>query len=280
MTLYLTDCDRAGGDRARRALRVRARRQALSGGATTHSDAGVTDIARDLRRARAHGRARHAAAGARRDARGPESMCSTAKRCSSMTVLAPLLERFAKLQGGVRAHHHGARGRIRRAARAPGSRRRSRRSTCCTIAMRIFAGGIRPHLLLPADPEARAGPRRRWWRPPPAAIRASFSAPTARRTSARPRKMPAAAPACSRRTRRIELYAEAFEQAGRLDRLEAFASHFGADFYGLPRHSDTHHLDQGALGAARNPTNSPAARWSPIAAASRSRWRLAPAEPA
>jgi dihydroorotase len=37
----------------------------------------------------------------------------------------------------------------------------------------------------------------------------------------------------------IELYAEAFESAGRLDRLEGFASHFGADFYGLPRHSDT-----------------------------------------
>jgi dihydroorotase len=33
----------------------------------------------------------------------------------------------------------------------------------------------------------------------------------------------------------IELYAEAFEQAGRLDRLEAFASERGADFYGRPR---------------------------------------------
>jgi dihydroorotase len=36
----------------------------------------------------------------------------------------------------------------------------------------------------------------------------------------------------------IELYAEAFEAAGRLDRLEAFASHRGADFYGLPRNTD------------------------------------------
>jgi dihydroorotase len=35
----------------------------------------------------------------------------------------------------------------------------------------------------------------------------------------------------------IELYAEAFERAGALDRLEAFASHHGADFYGLPRNS-------------------------------------------
>jgi dihydroorotase len=36
----------------------------------------------------------------------------------------------------------------------------------------------------------------------------------------------------------IELYAEAFEAAGALARLEAFASFHGADFYGLPRNSD------------------------------------------
>ncbi|HEX22244.1 MAG TPA: dihydroorotase, partial [Chromatiales bacterium] len=36
----------------------------------------------------------------------------------------------------------------------------------------------------------------------------------------------------------IELYATAFEQAGALDRLEGFASHFGADFYGLPRNKE------------------------------------------
>jgi dihydroorotase len=35
----------------------------------------------------------------------------------------------------------------------------------------------------------------------------------------------------------IELYAEAFEAAGALDKLEGFASHFGADFYGLPRNT-------------------------------------------
>ena len=37
----------------------------------------------------------------------------------------------------------------------------------------------------------------------------------------------------------VELYAEAFERAGRLDRLEAFASTHGADFYGLPHNTDT-----------------------------------------
>jgi dihydroorotase len=36
----------------------------------------------------------------------------------------------------------------------------------------------------------------------------------------------------------IELYAEVFEQAGALDKLERFASFHGADFYDLPRNKD------------------------------------------
>jgi dihydroorotase len=36
----------------------------------------------------------------------------------------------------------------------------------------------------------------------------------------------------------IELYAEAFDQQNALDKLEGFASQFGADFYGLPRNTD------------------------------------------
>lgn len=35
----------------------------------------------------------------------------------------------------------------------------------------------------------------------------------------------------------IEMYAEAFDQVGALDKLEGFASFFGADFYGLPRNT-------------------------------------------
>ncbi len=37
----------------------------------------------------------------------------------------------------------------------------------------------------------------------------------------------------------IELYAEAFDAVGKLDKLEAFASHNGPDFYQLPRNEDT-----------------------------------------
>jgi dihydroorotase len=36
----------------------------------------------------------------------------------------------------------------------------------------------------------------------------------------------------------IELYAEAFDAAGALDKLEGFAAFFGADFYGLPRNRE------------------------------------------
>ncbi len=35
----------------------------------------------------------------------------------------------------------------------------------------------------------------------------------------------------------IEFYAEAFEEAGALEKLEGFASFYGADFYGLPRNT-------------------------------------------
>lgn len=36
----------------------------------------------------------------------------------------------------------------------------------------------------------------------------------------------------------MELYAQAFEEVGALDKLEAFASFYGADFYDLPRNQD------------------------------------------
>ena len=44
----------------------------------------------------------------------------------------------------------------------------------------------------------------------------------------------------------LELYAEAFANAGALDRLEGFASHHGADFYGLPRNRDRVRIEEQA----------------------------------
>ena len=42
----------------------------------------------------------------------------------------------------------------------------------------------------------------------------------------------------------IELYAEIFEDLGALDKLEGFASHFGPDFYNMPRNTDTITLEK------------------------------------
>jgi dihydroorotase len=71
----------------------------------------------------------------------------------------------------------------------------------------------------------------------------------------------------------IELYAEAFEQAGRLERLEAFASERGADFYGVPRNA-------GSVTLRREPWTVPGAypfgddEIVPMRAGSSIAWRL------
>jgi len=72
----------------------------------------------------------------------------------------------------------------------------------------------------------------------------------------------------------LELYAEAFEDAGRLDRLEAFASHFGPDFYGLPRNREKLTLRRQA---ARVPAELPFGETTvvPLRAGESLRWTLA-----
>jgi dihydroorotase len=72
----------------------------------------------------------------------------------------------------------------------------------------------------------------------------------------------------------IELYAEAFEAASALDRLEAFASFYGADFYGLPRNPERLVLLQQEWSV---PDEMPLGRHSlvPLRAGSLVRWALA-----
>jgi dihydroorotase len=71
----------------------------------------------------------------------------------------------------------------------------------------------------------------------------------------------------------IELYAEAFEQRGALDRLEGFASVFGPAFYGLPGNTDTITLVRDEWTA---PTRLPFGEQSviPLRAGETLRWRL------
>lgn len=72
----------------------------------------------------------------------------------------------------------------------------------------------------------------------------------------------------------IELYAEAFEDAGALDRLEAFASLRGPKFYGLPPNRDRIALEKVAMPV---PTELPFGSHTlvPMRAGETVRWRLA-----
>lgn len=74
----------------------------------------------------------------------------------------------------------------------------------------------------------------------------------------------------------IELYAEAFEQAGALDRLEGFASFNGPDFYGLPRNTDSIELERTPW-LVPDATDRGGAQLVPFRAAETVAWRLATA---
>jgi dihydroorotase len=71
----------------------------------------------------------------------------------------------------------------------------------------------------------------------------------------------------------IELYAEAFDAAGAIDKLEGFASHHGPDFYGLPRNT-------GRIELEKAPTEVPAElafgseKLVPLRAGGRIAWRM------
>lgn len=71
----------------------------------------------------------------------------------------------------------------------------------------------------------------------------------------------------------IELYAECFDRAGALERLEAFASFHGADFYGLARNTATIALKREAWVV---PTSYPFGEHTvvPLRAGETMRWRL------
>jgi dihydroorotase len=75
----------------------------------------------------------------------------------------------------------------------------------------------------------------------------------------------------------IELYALAFEQAGALSRLEAFASHHGADYYKLPRNSGRITLEREAWSV---PGSYPfgAGELVPLFAGRDLPWKMKPAE--
>ncbi|AJP48751.1 dihydroorotase [Rugosibacter aromaticivorans] len=73
----------------------------------------------------------------------------------------------------------------------------------------------------------------------------------------------------------IELYAEAFAAVNALDRLEAFASFFGADFYGLPRNAEKITLVREAMTVPASFDYLPGEPLVPLRAGEAVAWRLA-----
>ena len=205
-------------------------------GATTHSQAGVTDIKH------VYGvLARMEEIGMPLLVHGesPQSDVDVFDRETHFidSVLAPLLERFSALHV-VFEHITTA-----RAVEFVGS---ARNGVAATITPQhllhnrnaIFSGGIRPHYYcLPILKRERD--RQALLAAATSGIPRYFLG-----TDSAPHERSTKESACGcagmfTAHAAIELYAEAFEAAGKLDRLEGFASHFGADFYGLARHSDT-----------------------------------------
>ncbi|MDR0380297.1 MAG: dihydroorotase [Candidatus Accumulibacter sp.] len=109
----------------------------------------------------------------------------------------------------------------------------------------LFVGGIRPHFyclpVLKRETHRRALIRAATSGSPKFFL-GTDSAPHARRA----KEAACGCAGCYTAPSAIELYAEAFEQADALDRLEAFASFNGADFYRLPRNEGTVTLEKEA----------------------------------
>jgi dihydroorotase len=235
LTLYLTNTTTAAEiDRARDAGFIHGVKL-YPAGATTHSSAGVTDIT-EVHAALA----RMEELGMRLLVHGesPQANVDVFDRETHFidAVLKPLIDRFPKLK--VVFEHITT-------ARAVEFVKSCRAGVAATITPQhllhnrnaIFSGGIRPHYYcLPilkreqdrlALLEAATGGSPRFFL-------GTDSAPHEKAT----KENACGCAGMFTAHAAIELYAEVFDSIGRLDRLEAFASHFGADFYGLPRHTD------------------------------------------
>jgi dihydroorotase len=235
MTLYLTErTEPAEIERAQASGAVWGCKL-YPAGATTHSGAGVTDIGRieavlarmselDLV-LQVHGEVTDAAVDVfDREARFIE------------TVLAGLVERFSTLR--IVLEHVSTREGVQFVQQARGG-------VAATITPHhlllnrnaVLAGGIRPHHYCLPILKSEAD------RATLVAAAISGSPKFFLGTDSAPHARLAKETACGcagifSAHAAIELYAEVFEAAGALHRLQGFASEFGADFYGLPRNDE------------------------------------------
>jgi dihydroorotase len=235
MTLYLTDNTRPEEIAKARASGAVHAVKYYPAGATTNSDSGVTDISRCYRALEAmeahampllvHG-----------EVTDPAVDIFDREQVFIERVLAPLITRFPRLK--VVMEHITTQQAAQFVAQAPAN-------VAATITAHhllinrnaLFEGGVRPHLY--CLPVAKREHHRR------ALVEAATSGNVKffLGTDSAPHARPAKEAACGcagiyTAHAATELYAEAFDDAGKLDRLEGFASRFGADFYGLPRNDE------------------------------------------
>jgi dihydroorotase len=241
MTLYLTDdTSPAEIGRARASGIVKAVKY-YPAGATTNSASGVTDI-----------RKCDAALAAMQEAGMPLLVHGEVtdpavdlfdrEAVFPDRILAPLLARFPKLK--VVVEHITTQEAAAFVERAPAN-------VAATITAHhlllnrnaLFSGGLRPHHY--CLPVLKREPHRR------ALVAAATSGNPKYFLGTDTAPHPRGAKECDCGAAGIytahaalELYAEAFEAAGALGKLEAFASFFGADFYGMPRNSGTVTLEK------------------------------------
>lgn len=235
MTLYLTDNTPPAEIRAARASGLVHGVKYYPAGATTHSDAGVTDISRCFDTLAVmeevgmplliHG-----------EVTDPGVDVFDREAVFIERVLMPLLKRFPRLK--VVLEHITTRDAVQFVETAPPN-------VAATITVHhllynrnaMFAGGIRPHMYcLPVL-------KRETHRQALLAAATSGNPKFFLGTDSAPHARHAKETACGcagiyTAHAAIELYAEVFEAMGALSRLEAFASFHGADFYGLPRNRD------------------------------------------
>ncbi len=273
MTLYLTDNTPADEiERAKSSGFVHAVKL-YPAGATTHSDAGVTGIEKvrpALERMERvglplliHGEVTDA-----------DVDIFDRERVFIDRVFAPLIARFAGLRT---VFEHIT---TREAAQFVSE---SGENVAATITAHhllmnrntIFAGGLRPHhYCLPvlkrethrqALVEAATGGSRKFFL-------GTDSAPHAKSG----KEAACACAGCYTAHAAIELYAEAFDAAGALDKLEAFASFNGPDWYGLPRNTDSITLARTAWPVPESLEYLPGDPLVPLRAGDSIAWKLIP----
>ena len=236
LTLYLTDNTPASEVAKAAASGFVKAVKLYPAGATTNSDAGLTDIAKaydtlaEMERLGlpllVHG-----------EVTDPSIDLFDREKIFIDTVLLPLTLRFPRLK--LVMEHITTQDAVEFVAGAPAN-------VAATITAHhllynrnaIFQGGVRPHWY--CLPVLKRETHREALVAAAISGNPKFFLGTDSAPHARAAKEAACGCAgCYTAYAAIELYAEAFEQAGALDRLEAFASFNGPDWYGLPRNSGT-----------------------------------------